>query len=214
MLISIQSAGVTLEVNLRITQARKHVRDVPWLWNPVQTSPEVQNSGISGPMKKTYVLQIVFLKIGIRILHQNSCNIFISSFIAHVLIHYWQICVLVHCIWCIIVCKLESSRWSATKLQLLHLNFSISPLNACCIKSNVKMISVLNFRDHFTDPVIKSVFAIWDTSFWSILVSLDTEHLKIFYYLFWSFLKYVNLWWLKGPTFKKLDPFGKSKISW
>ena len=32
-------------------------RDPPWLWNPGQTSPEVQNRGISGPRKRTYVLQ-------------------------------------------------------------------------------------------------------------------------------------------------------------
>ena len=30
MLTSIQSAGVALEVNLRIIQVRKHVRDPPW----------------------------------------------------------------------------------------------------------------------------------------------------------------------------------------
>ena len=29
MLASVQSAGVALEVNLRITQARKHARDPP-----------------------------------------------------------------------------------------------------------------------------------------------------------------------------------------
>ena len=40
MLISKQSAGVALEVNLRITQARKYARDPPWLWNPGQTSPK------------------------------------------------------------------------------------------------------------------------------------------------------------------------------
>ena len=33
----------------------------PWFWNPGQTSPEVQNRGISGPTKRTYVLKI-FLK--------------------------------------------------------------------------------------------------------------------------------------------------------
>ena len=31
MLAPIQSAAVTPEVNLRITQARKHARDPPWL---------------------------------------------------------------------------------------------------------------------------------------------------------------------------------------
>ena len=48
---SIQS-GVPPEVNLRIIQVRKHARDPPWLWNPGQTSPEVQNRGISGPHKE------------------------------------------------------------------------------------------------------------------------------------------------------------------
>ena len=48
MLSSIQSAGVAPEVNLR---------NPPWLWNPGQISPEVQNRGISGPTKRTYVLQ-------------------------------------------------------------------------------------------------------------------------------------------------------------
>ena len=36
---------------------KAHKRDPPWLWNPVQMSPEVQNRGISGPTKRTYVLQ-------------------------------------------------------------------------------------------------------------------------------------------------------------
>ena len=62
MLTSIQSAGVTQEVNLRITQARKHARDPSWLQNQGQTSPEVQNRDISGPTKKTYVLQKILKK--------------------------------------------------------------------------------------------------------------------------------------------------------
>ena len=33
------------------------VRDPPWFWNPGQTSPEVQNRGIIGLTKRTYVLQ-------------------------------------------------------------------------------------------------------------------------------------------------------------
>ena len=33
------------------------VRHPPWLWNPGETSPEVQNRGISGPTKRIYVLQ-------------------------------------------------------------------------------------------------------------------------------------------------------------
>ena len=32
------------------------VRHPPWLWNPGETSPEVQKRGISGPMKRTNVL--------------------------------------------------------------------------------------------------------------------------------------------------------------
>ena len=35
-------------------------RDPPWLWNPGETLPEVKNRGISGPMKRTYVLQNFF----------------------------------------------------------------------------------------------------------------------------------------------------------
>ena len=31
-------------------------RNPPWLWNPGEMSPEVQNRGISGPTKRTYVL--------------------------------------------------------------------------------------------------------------------------------------------------------------
>ena len=42
MLISVQSAGVAPEVNLRITQARKYAWDLPWFWNSGQTSPEIQ----------------------------------------------------------------------------------------------------------------------------------------------------------------------------
>ena len=57
MLTHIHSAGVTPEVNLRITLARRHARNPPALWNPEQTSPAVQNVGISGPTKRTYVLQ-------------------------------------------------------------------------------------------------------------------------------------------------------------
>ena len=54
-------AGVVPEVNLRIPL---HAGDKtckqggpPWLWNQGQMSPEVQNRGISGPTKRTDVLQ-------------------------------------------------------------------------------------------------------------------------------------------------------------
>ena len=43
MLTSRELAGVTPEVNLRITQARNYARDPPWLLKPGQTSPDVQN---------------------------------------------------------------------------------------------------------------------------------------------------------------------------
>ena len=48
-----------------------------WLWNPGQTSPEIQNRDISGPTKRTYVLQF-FLKMystanrGFRILWMKT----------------------------------------------------------------------------------------------------------------------------------------------
>ena len=60
MLTSTQSVGVAPEVNLRITQARKHARDPPWILNPGQTLPEVQNGGRHCPTKRTYVLKIFF----------------------------------------------------------------------------------------------------------------------------------------------------------
>ena len=61
MLTSIQSAGVAPEVNLQDllhtgVEARK-LGNPLWLWIPGQTSPEVLNRGISGPTKRTSVLQ-------------------------------------------------------------------------------------------------------------------------------------------------------------
>ena len=63
MLTSIQSAGVTPEVDLRITQVRKHTKRIHpgFETQGGQMSPEVQNS-ISGPTKRTYVLQKLFKK--------------------------------------------------------------------------------------------------------------------------------------------------------
>ena len=43
---------------IKSTQAR----DPPWLWNPGQTSPEVQTRVISGPTKRICVLQKNFLR--------------------------------------------------------------------------------------------------------------------------------------------------------
>ena len=48
------------EVNLRITQARKHTRDLPWLVKPRADVTRSQNRGINGPTKRTYALQIFF----------------------------------------------------------------------------------------------------------------------------------------------------------
>ena len=37
-------------------------RDPPWLWNPGETSPEVENRVSVAPRKRTYVLQKLFFK--------------------------------------------------------------------------------------------------------------------------------------------------------
>ena len=64
MLAAKRSAGVAPEVNLRervmllVRLCQVRIRQNPlWLWNPEETSPEVQNRGISGPTKRTHVLQ-------------------------------------------------------------------------------------------------------------------------------------------------------------
>ena len=48
-----------------VTHRRENMqtRDLSWLWNPGQMSPEVQNRGISGSTKRTCVLQFFFLKV-------------------------------------------------------------------------------------------------------------------------------------------------------
>ena len=56
MLTSIQSAGVITEVNLKITQAWNHARDLPWLWNVKQTLSEVQNR-VSVTPRKGFISQ-------------------------------------------------------------------------------------------------------------------------------------------------------------
>ena len=43
-------------------QQSTQARDPPWLCNPEETSPEIQNRSISGPTKRTYVLQKIFKK--------------------------------------------------------------------------------------------------------------------------------------------------------
>ena len=65
--------------SLRIIQARKHARDPPWLWNPGQTSPEVQNRGISDPHKNYLCPQNFFKKKTgkgrTRFMHENSIHL-------------------------------------------------------------------------------------------------------------------------------------------
>ena len=56
MLISIQSAGVTPEVNLRITQARKHTRD------PLGFEIRSPKQGYQWPHKKDLCPPKTFLK--------------------------------------------------------------------------------------------------------------------------------------------------------
>ena len=76
MLSSIQPAGVTPELNLRITQTRKHgKRDPPWFWNSGWTSPEAQNRGISGPMKRTWDLQKKFSKKKVFRCSISTCSL-------------------------------------------------------------------------------------------------------------------------------------------
>ena len=66
MLVAKRSVGIAPEVQLRI---RLHAgdkairwRNPSWLWQPWQTSPEVQSTGISARTKRTDVLQKCFKK--------------------------------------------------------------------------------------------------------------------------------------------------------
>ena len=68
MLTSIQSAGAAPEVNLRNSLHagnKAHKQGI----HPGDMSPEIQNRGISGPTKKTYVLQNFFKK-DLQTVHQ------------------------------------------------------------------------------------------------------------------------------------------------
>ena len=98
MLTFVQSAGFTSEVNLRLTQERKHARDLIRFWNPVQTSPEVQNSCISGPTKRSDVLQNWTRKpVGFM----QSC-FFVLWFPGHHMVCMWKSCgVHVEIMWCL-----------------------------------------------------------------------------------------------------------------
>ena len=50
-------------------------RDPPWLWNPEETSSEVQNRGISSPTKRTHVLQKFFQKKCVKLFWNKNPNI-------------------------------------------------------------------------------------------------------------------------------------------
>ena len=45
------------EESIAFRQESTHARDPPWLWNPGQTSPKVQNRDNSGPTEIIYALQ-------------------------------------------------------------------------------------------------------------------------------------------------------------
>ena len=62
MLTSIQSAGVTLEVNLRIRQARKHARDPFWLWMPRADVTRSPKQGYQWSHEKDLCPAKIFLK--------------------------------------------------------------------------------------------------------------------------------------------------------
>ena len=62
MLTPTESAGVAPEVNLRITQVRKYVRDSTLALKCRADITRSPNGSISGPTKMTYVLQILFKK--------------------------------------------------------------------------------------------------------------------------------------------------------
>ena len=62
MLTSTQSPGVTPEVNVRITLARKLARYPPWLQNPGQMAPKSKTEVSMASRKGIYVLQIFMKK--------------------------------------------------------------------------------------------------------------------------------------------------------
>ena len=55
------------------------LRDPSWLWNPGQTSPEVQKRGTSGPTKKTDVLQNVFENLKIYVSFHHNFHQYCST---------------------------------------------------------------------------------------------------------------------------------------
>ena len=60
MLATKMLAGVTPEVNLRECVTHMPLSNINKAAHPEEMSPKVQNRGISGPTKRTYVLQNFF----------------------------------------------------------------------------------------------------------------------------------------------------------
>ena len=86
---------------------RMQARDPPWLWNPGETSSEVQNRGISGATKstkRTHVLQKCFKKKEIRHVCMTVCHkMSITYDIATSVVWKREICQ------CVIILKYENS---------------------------------------------------------------------------------------------------------
>ena len=71
------------------TQARKHTnRDPPWLLNPGQTSPKVQNSGYQWPHEKGF-MSSKNVKHNKPYLNLLDYHLIITSFKLVLLSHYW-----------------------------------------------------------------------------------------------------------------------------
>ena len=62
MLTSVQSAGVTPEMNLRITQAKNYAKGSTQILKPRADITGSPKQGVSGPTKMTCILQIFFQK--------------------------------------------------------------------------------------------------------------------------------------------------------
>ena len=65
MLTSIQSVDVAPEVNLRITQARKHTRIYPGFETQGRSHQKSKIGVLMAPLKRTYVLQKLKEKVSI-----------------------------------------------------------------------------------------------------------------------------------------------------
>ena len=71
----IDSNSQNEKIKESIARGRMQVKNPPWLWNPVQTSPEFQNKSISGPTIRTDIPQF-FLKKKINTRIDKWCLLF------------------------------------------------------------------------------------------------------------------------------------------